>query len=43
VNERLDREGKRTIDPTDPKMAADYGFPPPVGRDEVEEIIDEHR
>jgi len=41
VNERLDREGHRAIDPNDPKMAADYGFPPPVGRDEVEERVGE--
>lgn len=41
VNERLDREGKRTIDPSDPKMAADYGFQPPVGSDTVEERREE--
>ncbi|MDQ3960570.1 MAG: hypothetical protein M3255_09960 [Pseudomonadota bacterium] len=41
VNERLDREGHRTIDPTDPKMAADYRFPPPVGQDEVDERVEE--
>src|SRR5215208_7474463 len=41
VNERLEREGHRTIDPNDPEMAARYSFPPPVGRTEVEERVDE--
>ncbi len=36
VNERLDQAGYRTIDPTDPEMAARYSFPPPVGRDDAE-------
>lgn len=43
VNDRLRRDGFREIDPNDPKMAADYGFPPPVGRDEVEERVEEDR
>jgi hypothetical protein len=41
VNARLDREGHRTIDPNDPKMAADYGFEPPVGWDEAGERVEE--
>ncbi len=41
VNWRLEQEGHRTIDPTDPEMAARYSFPPPVGRDEVDERLDE--
>lgn len=30
VNRRLREQGLREIDPSDPKMAARYGFPPPV-------------
>jgi len=41
VNARLRQRGHREIDPNDPKMAADYGFPPPVGRSEVEERVEE--
>jgi hypothetical protein len=41
VNARLDREGYRTIDPNDPEIAARYRFEPPVGRDEVEERIED--
>src|SRR5829696_314718 len=36
INERLERVGKRTIDLTDPKMAADYRLPPPVGSEVVD-------
>jgi hypothetical protein len=41
VNWRLEQEGHRTIDPNDPEMAARYSFPPPVGRDEVDQRLDE--
>jgi hypothetical protein len=30
VNRRLREQGLREIDPSDPRMAARYGFPPPV-------------
>ena len=30
VNRRLREQGKREIDPNDPRMASRYGFPPPV-------------
>src|SRR3954469_4246765 len=30
VNNRLREQGHREIDPSDPRMAARYGFPPPV-------------
>src|SRR5947209_6632320 len=30
VNNRLREQGYREIDPSDPRMAARYGFPPPV-------------
>lgn len=30
VNNRLREQGHREIDPNDPRMAARYGFPPPV-------------
>jgi len=41
VNERLDRERHRRIDPSDPKMAADYRFPPPVSTEEIDERMEE--
>jgi hypothetical protein len=33
VNNRLREQGHREIDPSDPRMAARYGFPPPVERE----------
>src|SRR4051794_37260719 len=30
VNNRLREQGHREIDPSDPRMAARYGFPPPI-------------